>query len=331
MRPLLAILMLVPFWCGAATVVTKTIQPSGGDYTTLSAWEAGRQADLVSADTIEIGQINGSWASPDTTAVVIAGWTTDATRYIVVTNSGSKHGGTWGTANAYLLSTTAGAIALYEDFVRLYGLQVLVTTTSASVHCISTVTLGSPAEVIIGQCLFKAIYTGSGYGYPTLNSASGCTMSIFNSVAFGFTGSSSRGFTATAGVNRWMNLTSYGNYYNYRAAGGTVYATNCISQADGSDGFNGTFTGDYNVSDRASDAPSASYRSGLATTVTFTDAANGNFHTSDSDVVGVGFTSPLGSLYSTDFEEESRTGSWDIGADEYASASMRPQILIVTE
>ena len=37
------------------TTVTKTIKPSGGDYTSASAWEAGQQGNLVTGDTVQVG------------------------------------------------------------------------------------------------------------------------------------------------------------------------------------------------------------------------------------------------------------------------------------
>jgi len=80
MRLLLAILLC---WsCAAATPVPKTVKPSGGDYTTLLAWEAGRQTNCVDADSIEIAVIEGSWTTNDTNPVTINGSVTDETHYL---------------------------------------------------------------------------------------------------------------------------------------------------------------------------------------------------------------------------------------------------------
>jgi hypothetical protein len=53
--------------------ITKTVKPSGGDYTSLSNWEAGEQADLVAAGNIAVAEC---YSMVDTTPVVVDGWTT---------------------------------------------------------------------------------------------------------------------------------------------------------------------------------------------------------------------------------------------------------------
>ncbi len=83
----------------AATEVISTIKEDGtGDYTSLSAWEAGENRDLVALDEIAVAQIDGTWTNPDTTAVTIDGWVTDATRYIkIYTTATARHDGKWNT------------------------------------------------------------------------------------------------------------------------------------------------------------------------------------------------------------------------------------------
>ena len=79
------------------TTDTKTIIPAGGgDYTTLQAWEAGEAANLVTADKIAQAEVHrGGTASDNTTLVINAGWTTDATRHIdIVAAAGQEHDGT---------------------------------------------------------------------------------------------------------------------------------------------------------------------------------------------------------------------------------------------
>ena len=42
-----------------ATEIVHTIAASGGDYTTLAAWESAQQRDLVAADEIAVAEIDG--------------------------------------------------------------------------------------------------------------------------------------------------------------------------------------------------------------------------------------------------------------------------------
>src|SRR3972149_2689414 len=114
------------------TTITKTIKPSGGDYTSLSAWEAGMQKDLVTADEISVAEC---YSMSDTTAVSIDGWTTDATRYIkIYTPISERHDGKW-NINKYRLIASAdwtGALTVVEDYVYVDGLQIEQTASGAN-------------------------------------------------------------------------------------------------------------------------------------------------------------------------------------------------------
>ena len=65
-----------------ATEVIKSIKASGGDYTSLAAWEAGENRDLVTADEIAVAEIYN-----DILVNYVDfrfGWTTDDTHRIVL-------------------------------------------------------------------------------------------------------------------------------------------------------------------------------------------------------------------------------------------------------
>jgi len=65
-----------------------------GYYTTLSAWEAGEQKDLVTADEMAVAECYDDWPSGLNDKLTIDGWTTDATRYVKVTVAeGHRHNG----------------------------------------------------------------------------------------------------------------------------------------------------------------------------------------------------------------------------------------------
>ena len=59
---------------------TKTIKSSGGDYTSLSAWEAAEQADITGLGP----SIAECYDVDDTTPTTISGWTTTASDYIEI-------------------------------------------------------------------------------------------------------------------------------------------------------------------------------------------------------------------------------------------------------
>ena len=68
-----------------ATTVVKTIRASGGDYTTLTAWEAANQGDLTLLDEIRIAECYNDWPTGLSDNLIITGSVTDATRYMKVT------------------------------------------------------------------------------------------------------------------------------------------------------------------------------------------------------------------------------------------------------
>lgn len=68
------------------TTVTKSIGSAGGrDYSTIQAWEDALPASLVTADTIQIGEIYNDSEFTVAGQTTIGGETTDATRYIALT------------------------------------------------------------------------------------------------------------------------------------------------------------------------------------------------------------------------------------------------------
>lgn len=100
-------------------------------YASLSEWEAARQRNLVTADEIELVECMGTNA--DTTACDINGWTTDATRYIVIQCTGAnRHTGVWDTSK-YRLDVASGGWALINrmGYTRIYGLQMAYSGATA--------------------------------------------------------------------------------------------------------------------------------------------------------------------------------------------------------
>ena len=65
---LILILLIVAVNVYSATLwfSTKTIIEDGsGDYTTVKAWEAGEQANLVSTGCVAVGEISNAWTNPE--------------------------------------------------------------------------------------------------------------------------------------------------------------------------------------------------------------------------------------------------------------------------
>jgi hypothetical protein len=311
---------LVLFLCSslnAATVVPYSVSP-GGTYSTLaSAIEAANDAgDLVALDTAVDIVISGNWVSADTTAVSVDGFTsTDSDNNITIRTTGeARHEGKW-DASKYRLSSSAIALTLNE-YCTIDGLQIECSASSGAIRGVNINITG--IYVIADSVLVKGNLTGTAAGYGfRVSSSLASTLSVRNSVAYNWINGStaSGGFTSSSSSTViTLNCTAYNCYRGFYQAAGALVSTNCINQLAGIDGFAGPITGLNNCSDIASDAPGTSPVTG---TVLFADAANGDFHLSASDTVAKDQGADLSGDFTTDIDGQTRTGTWDIGADEY--------------
>lgn len=306
-----------------ATTVTKTIKPSGqgGDYTSLSGWEA-QNLNLTSLDQIQVASIEGDWsAGADTTAVTIGGWTTDATRYITIqTDAANKADAEWDAAK-YVLTTSSVNQALFVNsvsYVSLVGLQISNTRTGANI-CRAINVYASYCT--IDSCYLKISPTSDTTGGNALDAYGVVDLVVKNTITWTTLNAALTTAMAIGGSNsRYIyNCTVYNFATGYNVSS-TVVLKNCIANGC-TNGYNGTPYVDStnNCSDITSDAPGTSPQTG---TVSFTDAANGNFNLQSGDTVARGNGANLYATFTTDINGNERpsSGAWDIGAAQYVSS-----------
>jgi hypothetical protein len=307
---------------GASHALTsiRTIMPSGGNYTSLSAWEAAQQRDLPANNKIAVGEIDGTWASADTTTVTVDGWTTDATRYIEVRAVGTaRHAGKW-DATKYRITATV-PFSVVENYVRVSGLQL--ETSDAATGDIITSMSAETCEVILDGLLMKGAGASTSIRGFRTNSTGGTQVhKISNSVVFNLSGTGTIGFWHRIGVCYVYNCTVSGPEIGFNVSSGrTIFAKNCLAQgcADGFGGSGSWTDATNNCSDIASDAPGSNPRTG---TVSFIDSANGDFRLAPSDTVargsGVNLSADATYPFDTDIGGDRRPSMlWDIGADAF--------------
>jgi len=282
----------------------------------------------------------------DTTTVTISGWTTDATRYIKIytpyntsteCNQSQRHNGKWDDAKYRLeISTATYFIVISNPNVLIEGIQgkrtAAVTNNGQGGFLIYNA--GSGCDIRISNNILVGNTSASSYGnvaieiYDDANSYQSGTAKAWNNIIYDFKNSSG-GPVAMSVYDAQGNFTLYAynntvqncNYgYTRSSGGGTFVAKNNIAQ-DCTDGFNGTFdaSSNYNLSDIASDAPGANSRN--STTVTFVDKANKDFHLASTDTGALNYGTDLSAdanlALSDDIDAQTRSGAWDIGADEY--------------
>jgi hypothetical protein len=303
------------------TTTTKTVKSSGGDYTSLSGFEAGEQADLVAGDKILQAEC---YNFADSTSVSIDGWTTDATRYIRIyaEPTANRHAGVWSTSKARLsVASFADAIDIAEDYVRLEGLQIEETTDSQyNIHVIGTGTAAN-TDVRIDSCLIRR---GGKNSVASVLMESGTT-TITNCCVYGNTATSSSGIYGSTNTNNpTVNIyncvvTACTAYGIRRVATCTMTVKNTYSGGHTTDAFNGTMTLTTCAHDTATSftgsTANTAYATGSGAKFTSVTAGSQDFHiTSGSALIDAG--TDLSGTFTVDFEGATRTGTWDIGADE---------------
>ena len=117
----------------------------GGDYTTIAAWEDATDTDLVTRDDgTESGLCNNETFSE---SVVIAGATTDATRYRILTTQANESFRDlasvlrYGVDGAKMTSTATGdgTLGVDENFFEVRGLQIQNSNTGNSGRAIGAI------------------------------------------------------------------------------------------------------------------------------------------------------------------------------------------------
>src|SRR3990170_294773 len=171
-----------------ATTITKTIKSSGGDYTSLSAWEAANQANIVTADQIHVAEC---YSMLDTAQCVIDGWTTDATRYIEIkTPVSERHDGEWNAAKYRIAAsvTYGGVININEEFVRVDGLQIENSGSKAdSARAFRLAPPSATSDIRITNCIGRATGTGTATGACAfIYQLNSCTVKAVNNIAYAF-------------------------------------------------------------------------------------------------------------------------------------------------
>lgn len=311
-----------------ATEVIHIIDPDGGagyDYLSLADWYTAQQRDLVSLDEIEIAKCRSSSGSADTTAVNFGNYTftTDATRRVIVrADSGHEAGTQWDTAK-YRLQTSNKAIES-----RIFGVTFdHIQITSASNQVINVYNEYDGINLEIIGCLVKG-NTTSYEAMLSLRSFVAGSVKVVNTIVYDAPGTSTYGIYAG---NTTSGLTYY--YYNctvhncsraYRGQGNNTIAKNCIAQ-DCGDGFYSDFNTSESTNNlsNTNDAPGSNPIN--STAVVFVDEANDDFGLDSTDSVakdaGVNLSADSNYSFNVDIAGNTRSGSWDIGASEYVSAS----------
>ena len=300
------------------TVTTRTVKSSGGDYTSLSLWEADTDNDLVTADVIEQAECH---AFTDTTAVTIAGATVDATRYRrVYPAAGAEAGMPWRTSGAYILQVNGSALSMQESYCRVERIQIDGTATTGIVTLTLVEAAGRTGMRAVG--VFARLPNSSPASSPTAISAkaaSGQVVYAINCVALKLGGTKGHGYSGSAaGTTYLYNCTSINAPENGFSGVSAYVMKNCLAYGSGGSDFAGAGGAgtNYNASE---DTTAPGTNPSLYSKFSFIDTAGGNYRLALSDAsarnVGKDLSVDANFAFNTDFDGNVRgPGGWDIGA-----------------
>lgn len=308
---------------------TKTVDPNGGaNYASLNAWEAGEQTLYASGD-IAIADCRRAGATKDTTAVTIAGWTSGVIPKIIV-NVAHRHEGKWADQRGdggyiYTIATTSAPIASSIVGTQVSYLQISTTRNSAGAHQgISTSIAG---VFYVQSCIIRAYSTGGAQGKGITVAGIGEDARIYNTQFIDFNGTGI-GVDNSFRISRIYNCTFINCGTSINHQGGTTTVKNCLFtgcaiDAAGSTGLSITYSATSNDNTKGVPAATGNRHS---QTFTFVDAAGLDFHLDATDAGAKGYGTDLSAdafiPFSDDIDGQTRTGAWDIGADQYVAAGV---------
>tara|TARA_R100000152_G_C6777873_1_gene208043 strand:+ start:53 stop:2872 length:2820 start_codon:yes stop_codon:yes gene_type:complete len=322
------------------TVVVETIG-SGGDYSTIAAWEAATDLNLIDRNEVRIGEVTGA-LDASTSLATFDGAITDPVRYRWLRPSATNHWNQFSLTGATLSTTGSAAeaypvVAIAERYFRLSG-PMKLTLTGASTN--GTAGTSGVVEVRPGSTgsIIEKLFVTAATSQAAMSFATGIivhdsstNVTIRNCVIWG---NDSVDNKSIYGGIRVRGAGSSVNIYNCTVYGtGTLSAAgdqkgiwvdsstgcvvrNCIAIGSDEDDFNlpaGTVrTNNVSGDSTASGTDSVTGKTGGET---FADAASDNFYLK----AGNTFASGLGySLFSDGVIDDAvgngRYTPFDIGA-----------------
>jgi hypothetical protein len=316
----------------AVAVVRQSCSGHGGPepcYESLSAWEAdyggidfggSPQGDLVAADRVAVARVEGSWTQADTAPLTLDGWTTDAEHYIRIYTAGAaRHDGTPG--GGYRLVTTAGGpVSGYVPHFRVEGLEIQNQSTGHVVYVRPGT--GIDGDIRLSQNLIHGNGTTTGGGIYIYDYDGAAR--IWNNVIYDV---SELGYSAGIQLSRGTAYV-YNNTivdlidgFGVRSDSSVTIAKNNLIAAPGDDYYGSFYPGsDFNAS---SDDTAPGFHSRRDQTFTFVNSGADNYHLASTDAGARDYGTDLSSdpyiPVTDDVDDDTRSGGWDIGADEATS------------
>lgn len=330
------VFLLISSRAFSSTLIHKTLclngQNGGGncDYTTLNAALAGNQQNLVTGDKYLEIEILGEWATEDTTFVNYDSYTTAIVdHYIYVYTTGSaRHSGKWcDTCYRKVATSTSSAMGFNRGNIIFDGVQFdKPSPTSGDANLIyQAVYITDEDSFIYKDCIFRQSGVATSQILKMFSFDSNTNNYFINCLFYDFDTSENtwtRMFALGNGADYYFYNTTFRNIHRMFMGGDSNTVVNYINVGLDTIDLTNSTSATINTTTSSTSTP------------TYVDADNKDFHLASGDTTwkdqGTDLSGSAVYPFSTDIDGETRTGTWDIGADEYASAgTTRNRFMII--
>jgi hypothetical protein len=147
-------------------LVTKTLGPDETyDYSSMSAWQAGEQTDLVGDGDYHVLEC-AAFTYLETVMVDIQGWGTDPDHDITIKPAaGAEHGGVWGESLVLQRASSYNTVIIVtEVHITIEGICIEQINDAAAGHAATF----NGADIKVRNCLFRN-YSPNGLGITVMN------------------------------------------------------------------------------------------------------------------------------------------------------------------
>ncbi len=296
-----------------------TINKTGGDYASIQLWEDAKDGDLVTAQQIRTAECyddNGVI----TTGTSISGSTTSSAYYMKVTApEGERHNVVSGGVTIDPTRGPSPGFNVDQQYTIIEWMHITGYGQSGNSRMGIYSIANSDYSIYRNNLIHDEVSGNNGYGIGTLGAAPGRYIYnniIYNTGAYGINGSAGFG-----GQSFGYNNTVYGCTNGMSGRYNELVMKNNLVYNNGTDFPYTSTSDDYNFSkdDTAAGANSIhGDTDGKAPDFINTGLGTENFTLqSTSDAIDVGAI--LSGTFTNDIDNVTRSGTWDIGADEYSA------------
>ncbi|MEF3691687.1 MAG: DUF2341 domain-containing protein [Candidatus Moraniibacteriota bacterium] len=309
------------------------------DLRNFDTWSGGKDL-VVSKEQWNIAcYANGTTA--DTTAVEVNGWTTGVQNFVKIYTSvnsnevgvSQRHDGKW-NADKYSLTTT-NQFALYDDYIRVDGLQIrTASVTAGGTNVVAVGYLSSGNDIQISNSIIRGDNNPAYWQWAINIGDLDANVKMYNIIVYDVETTNSVVIRVSEANKVYIyNSTLVGGAIGLRNVSGITYAKNVLVKGSANNDFletSGTLNCNYCASEDGTaddqDGDGISGNNKINQTFNFINEAGGDYHLSPTDIVARNAGGNLSNdpylPITTDIDGDNRlrqdsgVAQWDIGPDE---------------